>query len=166
MLGIALAAFLVTQPALARFVHCDNDINVIATRLSGHWDLNSSMSTESNAQLAGLSFFPDGSVLPFFEKVDTGNDICAYASGYMMLDTLRGETLTRRPYVLTQHDGIPLIVWLEQYGEEGFDQEVFQTFIITGESTNGSTPSADDKLIIGGDSNSGSGMLVFNRVLP
>lgn len=164
MLVIILAAFIITQPALARFVHCDSEINVIAARLAGHWDLSPSLSTETERQLMGLSFFPDETVLPFFDAVKTGEEKCAYASGYMDLVLERGLTITQRPYLLTDHGGMPLIVWLEQYGDEGFDHEVLQTFIITGQSPDGFTPSVDDKLIIGSDSIEGSGMLVFTRV--
>ena len=72
------------------------------------------------------------------------------------------ESLFERPYLVTEYGGIPLILWLKNYNDEEIDSEVFQAFIIAGLSEEG-IPSMDDKLILGGDSNKGTGMLVFSR---
>lgn len=150
------------------FTLCSNEENTIAQRLMGTWvmdkDLFERFSQDDDMNLQKVVFYEDEScealdIFPNLNAEHTLHNYCIYQYGKMDF-YVQENVLLGVPFILTSHEGMPYIFWMESYSEDSFDMEAFQVSMFPGQDRN------NDVLGLGPDlySDEDMSMMTFKRL--
>lgn len=163
-LAIIVVLLSASSAISGKFIKCEDTpriMNSVAQRLAGTWIVNQPLSGALGFSIydwTEVTFAENQSTLAEFGQLNSAKDYCVYLVGTMNLIGERRQ-LMERPFVLTSVNGMPYIVWLKTYGEQGIDRESFQISMLTG-----ADPSKD-LLGLGDDHyDSDTPMIIFNRL--
>ncbi len=135
-----------------------NDMNIVAKRLNGCWNLDVTASRKLDPDrqpiYRTLKFSADVAVLPRLTNAVQRLGLKELTNaGYVTLN----DTKTY-PYVLTTQDGNPTVIWFEPSGDEALGKPMHRTvWVAIARDT------ANDMLMLGGD-HTWDVQAIYNRV--